>query len=83
MIDDDKLLWQHLVTTVGTNTMLLFLPLPRPHYSTMGDQGAALGKGMTFTDHTTIYTLTMGSVVPLINHEEFNYIIFDIIQWLK
>ena len=49
----------------------------------MGGQGATLGKGMTLTDHTTIYTLTMGSVVTLINHEEFNYIIFDITQWLK
>ena len=49
----------------------------------MGGQGATLGKGMTLTDHTTIYTLTMGSVVTLINHEEFNYIIFDIITMVK
>ena len=70
-------------TTAGTYTVLLSLALPRPHYYTMGGQGATLGKGMTLTDHTTIYTLTMGSVVPLINHEEFNYIIFDITQWLK
>ena len=83
MIGDDKLLGQHLVTTLGTNILLLFLQLPRTHYYTMGGQGATLGKGMTLTDHTTIYTLTMGSVVTLINHEEFNYIIFDITQWLK